>query len=141
MFVKSFLIKFVMIFATVFIVLGWYYNVGLVDVLITTIALLVLGYIGDIFLLPRIGNSLATLGDLILDILVIYGIGTILYNEIPLLNAALATSLILILGELFLHPYIEKKISDKHATDPKDKKGYYERVSLYKEYAEYQRKK
>src|SRR4051794_35042176 len=110
MYVKTFLMKFIMTFALMLIVLGWYYDVGLLNVLITTIAVTVLGYIGDIFLLPRIGNTLATMGDFVLAILVVYGVGTFLYDEIPVGTAAFVISIILIVGEMFLHQYIEMKV-------------------------------
>ena len=140
MYVKTFLMKFIMTFALMLIVLGWYYDVGLLNVLITTIALTVLGYIGDIFLLPRIGNTLATMGDFVLAILVVYGVGMFLYEEIPVGTAAFVISILLIVGEMFLHQYIETKVFEPQTTDPRDKKGYYERVGLYNEYAEYKQK-
>ncbi len=137
MYAKTFLIKFVMVTLVVWLVLGMYYEVSVMNVLLTSIALTVLGYIGDIFLMPRIGNVFATFGDFILGFLVVYGMGALLYPDIPLGTAAFVISLILSIGEMWLHQYIQMHVFEPMVMNPLDKKGYYQRVPLYDNYAEF----
>ncbi|MER2261728.1 MAG: DUF2512 family protein [Psychrobacillus sp.] len=128
MYIKAFLIKFIMTTAVVWIVLG-YYGVEIMDIFITSIALTVLGFVGDIFLMPKIGNMLATAGDFILALAVVWLIGIYLFDpSVPVGRAAFIISLVLIIGEMFLHQYIKLHIFEPRITNPKDKAGYYQRT-------------
>ncbi|QFG00685.1 DUF2512 family protein [Psychrobacillus glaciei] len=53
------------------IILGIFYAVNFMDVFITRVVLTVIGYVGDVFILPRVGNTLAAMSDLLLATAVI----------------------------------------------------------------------
>ena len=121
--------------AVIWIVLG-YYGVELLNIFITSIALTVLGFIGDIFLMPKIGNMLATFGDFILALAVVWLIGTYLFDpSVPAGRAAFIISLILIIGEMYLHQYIKLHIFEPRVTNPSDKAGYYQETNTQLEFA------
>lgn len=121
--------------AVVWLVLG-YYGVEIIDIFITSIALTTLGYIGDIFLMPKIGNMLATAGDFILALAIVWIIGAYLFDPmVPAGRAAFIISLILIIGEMYLHQYIKLHIFEPRLTNPKDKSGYYQRTDTQLEFA------
>lgn len=135
MYFKAFLIKFIMTTVVIWIVLG-YYGVELLNIFITSIALTVLGFVGDIFLMPKIGNMLATFGDFILALAVVWLIGTYLFDpSVPAGRAAFIISLILIIGEMYLHQYIKLHIFEPRVTNPSDKAGYYQRTDTQLEFA------
>lgn len=121
--------------AVVWIVLG-YYGVEIIDIFITSIALTVLGYIGDIFLMPKIGNMIATAGDFILALAVVWIMGIYLFDPaVPVGRAAFIISLVLIIGEMYLHQYIKLHIFEPRVTNPRDKAGYYQRTDTQLEFA------
>ena len=135
MYFKTFLIKFIMTTAVIWIVLG-YYGADILDIFITSIALTVLGFVGDIFLMPRIGNMLATVGDFILAFAVVWLIGIYLFDPtVPVGRAAFIISILLIVGEMYLHQYIKMHILEPRITNPKDKAGYYQRTDTQLEFA------
>lgn len=121
--------------AVSWVVLG-YYGVGILDIFITSIALTVLGFIGDILLMPKIGNILASIGDFILALAVVWLIGSYLFDPtVPAGRAAFIISIVLVVGEMYLHQYIKLHIWEPRITNPKDKAGYYKRTDTQLEFA------
>lgn len=119
----------------IWIVLG-YYGVDILDIFITAIALTVLGFIGDILLMPKIGNIFATIGDFILAFVVVWFIGIYLFDpSVPVGRAAFIISILLMIGEMYLHQYIKLHIYEPKITNPNDKAGYYQRTNTQLEFA------
>lgn len=126
-----------MITAVLWIVLSLFYDVSFTDVLITSVVLSVVGYVGDVFLLPIIGNVWAAIGDFVIAYAVIYFLGSYIYEQpIALGTASFISALILMVGELLLHRYMHTNIFEPRKSNPFEKAGYYNRTNLQTEFAE-----
>lgn len=137
MYMKSLLMKFVMITLVLWVVLGIFYDVSIPDILVTSVVLTVLGYVGDVFILPKIGNVWASISDFVLAYAVIYLLGSTIYEQpIALGSAAFISALLLMMGELYLHRYMNTTIFEPRKSNPDEKIGYYNRTNLQTEFAE-----
>ncbi|MFJ5770510.1 YndM family protein [Psychrobacillus sp. NPDC093180] len=135
--IKAFLMKLVVTTAVLWVILGLFYKVNFTDILITSIVLTVVGFLGDLFVLPRIGNVLASITDFVLAMVVVWVLGSSIFDErIALGTASFISALILMMGELFLHRYMESHIFEPQITNPEEKTGYYQRTNLQTEFAE-----
>jgi hypothetical protein len=106
--VKALIIKFLMITIMLFLVLGLFYGVDFGDIITISIVLTVGAYIiGDLFILPRFRNVIATLADFGLAFIGVWVLGDILIEEnIPLTTAALLSAVLIGVGEWFFHKYV-----------------------------------
>ncbi|QUG43382.1 YndM family protein [Psychrobacillus sp. INOP01] len=137
MYMKAFFMKFIMITAVLWVVLSIFYDVSIPDVLITSVVLSVVGYVGDVFILPKIGNVWAAISDFVIAYLVIFFLGSYIYEQPLALGAAsFITALLLMVGELFLHQYMHSNIFESRKSNPVEKVGYYQRTNLLTEFAE-----
>jgi len=137
MYMKAFLMKFLMITLVLWIVLGIFYDVSITDILITSVVLSVVGYVGDVFILPLIGNVWAALTDFVLAYAIIWLIGSYIYDQpISLGSAAFISSLLLMTGEFFFHRYMHMNIFEPKKANPDERAGYYQRTNLQTEFAE-----
>nr|WP_289038168.1 DUF2512 family protein [uncultured Allobacillus sp.] len=106
---KVLAIKGLMTFGILLLILGLMFSMSLTNVLITTIALTVISYlVGDLYILPKTNNVIASLSDIGIAFLVIWllsmgisslGIGT-------LAGGAIIASVVLAVGEFFFHDYL-----------------------------------
>lgn len=134
---KAFLMKFVMTIVALWIILGFFYDVNFTDILITSTVLVVVGFIGDMFILPRIGNVLAAIVDFFLALVVVWLLGAIIFDgPIGLGTASFISALAIMMGELFLHRYMDSHIFEPRKKNPEEKAGYYQRTALQTEFAE-----
>lgn len=137
MYMKALLMKFVTITAVLWVVLSLIYDVSFTDVLITSVVLTAVGYVGDVLLLPRIGNVWAAISDFVIAYAVIYFVGSYLYEQpIALGTASFISALIIMVGELWLHRYMHTNIFEPKKSNPDEKTGYYNRTNLQTEFAE-----
>lgn len=137
MYMKALLMKFVMITAVLWVVLSLIYDVSFSEVLITSVVLTVVGYVGDVFILPKIGNVWAAISDFVIAYAVIYFLGSYIYEQpIALGTASFISALILMVGELWLHRYMHINIFEPKKSNPDEKTGYYNRTNLQTEFAE-----
>lgn len=102
---KAILMKAVLTFAVLWIVLTAFYGVAFWHTTILGIALLIISYIGDMMIMPRIGNMAATIGDLLLGFVVLWA-GLHLFGYTNSLGEAFLTGAILAVGEYFLHSWL-----------------------------------
>ncbi|MBM7552003.1 DUF2512 family protein [Thalassobacillus pellis] len=112
---KALTIKGVMTFAVLLVILGFVFNVSLIDVLILTAVVGGLSYpIGDLNIFPKTGNSMATITDFVLVFAVVFGYGLALTNHmVSLVQAGILTAAVLALGEWFFHKHIAKLVLHK----------------------------
>jgi len=137
LYIKALFIKFIMITVVLWIVLGLYYGVSFTDILITSVLLTGVSYIGDVFILPRIGNVFASITDFGLAMLGIWLVGSYIYEQpIALGTASFISALIITMGELFFHRYMEVEVFDKDSPTSENNKGYYQQTDLRTEFAE-----
>lgn len=101
------LIKFVMITAILYLILGLYYAVPFGDIFFLSLTVTLIGYVTDLFILPRVGNYLSIL----LDLAISYGIvvSYLTYQGFDDTTVAFTTSLAIGVGEWFFHKYIKRQ--------------------------------
>ncbi|BDH63373.1 membrane protein [Lysinibacillus sp. PLM2] len=130
---KAFFIKLVMTVAVLWVVLGLFFNVSFGDILIISALLTVIAFVGDIFILPLIGNIGAAVGDFILAFLGVWVLGSFLFNDnVPVLSASLLSALFIAAGELYFHRYLRN-----HVFEGVDRPSNYTRVNnLQTEFSE-----
>lgn len=111
--------------AVLWIILGGVFEVPFADILITSLVLTGASFIiGDLYVLPKIGNIGASMVDFVLALAGIWAIGSILYEgPIQLGSASLLSAIGIALGELLVHWYMKKQFITGQATMP----GYYDR--------------
>ncbi|WP_404451774.1 YndM family protein [Virgibacillus necropolis] len=124
-YITALLIKFVLITAVLWFILGVQFEVSFANILITSLVLTGASFIiGDLYVLPKIGNIGASMVDLVLALAGVWAIGSILYAEpIPLGTASLLSAVGIAIGELLVHWYMKKQFITGEATMP----GYYDR--------------
>ncbi|MBA4495150.1 DUF2512 family protein [Paenactinomyces guangxiensis] len=113
--VTALLIKFVMSTAILYLILGFRFAVPFTAVALTGLAVTLIGYLGDILLMPRIGNTLATLGDLVLSFIVIWSMVTLYHTDdliFPAFQASALSAAGIAIGEWFFHKYLFRVFND-----------------------------
>ncbi|MFS0690248.1 DUF2512 family protein [Sporosarcina sp. 179-K 8C2 HS] len=104
---RSLLIKAILIFPVLWIVLTVFNGVSFWHSTILGIALLLISYLGDLMILPRVGNMTATIGDLALSFIVLWG-GLNLLGYSEAMGEAFLAGAILAVGEYFFHSWLLK---------------------------------
>jgi len=111
-YVKAIIIKFVMSLAVLWVILGLIYNVAFGHVLTLSLIITALGFIlGDLIILRWFENWGATIADFLLVFAAVwvYSINFI-FENFPVLWAAALSALIISVGEVFFHKYIDRHI-------------------------------
>jgi hypothetical protein len=115
-------IKFTVIAIAVLSIFSIFENTSITSMLLISLLLVVLSYtLGDLFVLKRFGNTMASLGDFALAFLVLFFYGIIL--DIPMWdvgNAAAFTALFIGIGEAFLHFYLINHVFGETTFTDKD---------------------
>lgn len=112
----SVVMKFVLTTFLLFIVLGGFYDASFADIVLVSFMLSALGYIGDVFILPRVGNTVATIGDFGLAFIVLWFMGYYLFDwDVPILSSALIGSTLIAAGEWFFHKHMKNTFMDREA--------------------------
>ncbi|OYD09498.1 hypothetical protein CHM34_00305 [Paludifilum halophilum] len=112
----AWIIKFALTTFLLFVILGGFYDVSFTDVFLLSVLLTVLGYVGDVFILPRVGNLAASLGDFGLALIIIGWMGFYRFDEdVSLIGASLISSFAIAVGEWFFHKYMKNTILEREA--------------------------
>ncbi|TFB24053.1 DUF2512 family protein [Filobacillus milosensis] len=109
---KLILTKFVACFVLLYLILGFGYDVAFNNVLLISIALTLISYIGDAFILPRTNNTIATATDFVLAFVVIYFMLDMLTYGGDLLTASLISSAGLTVFEYFFHKWVKSEYNE-----------------------------
>ena len=108
--IRPLILKFIMIMAVLWIVLGLY-GVSFINILLTSVVLTGVSFIGDLFILPKIGNVAATIADFGLAFVMIWLLGSALFTpSIRIGMASLVSAAIITVGEYLFHKYLQKQI-------------------------------
>lgn len=116
---RSLVIKFVMMTAMLAVVFGFLYGVSFGDILTISFILTITAYlVGDLLILPRFGNTAATIADFGLAYLGAWMIGAMIIEEpIRLGTASFLSAALIAIGEVFFHRYVVNDvINDKDTT-------------------------
>ncbi|MDN4491933.1 YndM family protein [Ureibacillus aquaedulcis] len=122
---KAFLVKLAMTIVVLWIVLGLFYGVSFGNILLISAILTIIAFVGDVFLLPKVGNFIAATSDLFLAFFVIWGLGTWLFgNEnTAVFAAAFLSALFIGVGEMFYHRYFRDHVMET-VQEPEKHQGY-----------------
>ncbi len=112
--IYALLIKFVMIVIITWIVLGMLTNLRFGDILYISAAVTILAYIiGDLLILSATNNTVATLSDFVLALVVIYLFNFLWTTNQISFRDAFITAVLIGLGEWFYHKYVSNKVFPK----------------------------
>lgn len=121
---KAFFIKLAMTIVALWIVLGLFYGISFGNILLISTILTVIAFVGDVFLLPKVGNFIAAASDLLLAFFVVWGLGTWAYGEnTSMFAAAFLSSLFIGVGEMFYHRYFRDHVMEA-VQKPEKNEGY-----------------
>ena len=110
---KNLAIKFISILAVLFIILGIFYDMSFGNVLWISVVLTLASYlIGDLLILRRTNNTVATISDFALAFLVIWLMGENLTYGDSLIMPALIAAAGIALFETFFHKYVARQIDE-----------------------------
>lgn len=113
-------IKFIFTSIILLSVFGSYYNSTILEILMISALVTGVSYlVGDLFILPRLGNIVASLADMGLAFLSIWGL-SILFIDPPdrLALASFAAAVFIMLAEALFHAaYMENKVLDRGHND------------------------
>ena len=110
---KNLAIKFISILAVLFIILGIFYDMSFGNVLSISVVLTLASYlIGDLLILRRTNNTMATISDFAIAFLVIWLMGENLTYGDSLIMPALIAAAGIALFETFFHKYVARQINE-----------------------------
>lgn len=110
--VKALIIKFIMVTAILWFILGGFYGVDFGEIITISVILTPIAYIvGDLLILRYFNNMIATIADFGLSFLTIWFIGLAVINEpISIVGASLISALAIGVGEWFYHYYVNNQV-------------------------------
>lgn len=132
--ITALIIKFIMITVVLWIVLGLY-GVSFAGILLTSVLLTGVSFIGDMFLLPRIGNIAATIADFGLAFILIWLVSTYFVGQ-PVRSgmAAFISAIIIAVGEFVFHKYLQNQIFTDEKVVPEKDFSSYQRNNMQTEF-------
>ncbi|PLS18527.1 hypothetical protein CVD28_05140 [Bacillus sp. M6-12] len=105
----AYAIKFVATFILLGIILGAFFNYSFTDVLLITFVLTLAGYIiGDLLILPRTNNSVASAADFGIAFLVVLWLSNYITYEDDLITASLVSAIAVTLMEFLYHKIVAR---------------------------------
>ncbi len=109
--IYALVIKFIMITVVTGIILGSLAALNFTDILYISAAVTIVAYIiGDLLILSATNNTVATISDAVLALVVIYMFNLLWNTNVISLSDALITALVIGLGEWFFHKYVARKV-------------------------------
>lgn len=107
-------IKFLGSLALLYIILGVMYDMSFTNVLLISLILSIASYvIGDLFLLSKTNNTIATLADFGLAFMIIWIVGeSLTYGESLLLPSLIAAAGVAV-TEYFFHKYVSRSVLEE----------------------------
>ncbi|OMP68303.1 DUF2512 family protein [Domibacillus epiphyticus] len=104
--IKALLIKAMLVWPTVWVVLSVFNDVSFLDSTILGVIIVILAYfIGDLMILPKMGNVSATISDFVLSFIITWAtLNFFGYDEA--LGEAVLTAIVISIGEYFYHRWL-----------------------------------
>lgn len=98
--------------------IGFIFNLTFGEILVTSILLTAISFLGDVYLLPKIGRLLATVLDFVLAFAIIWIIGSTLYTSpISVESYALISAFILTILESVFHLFMKQEFFRPRSID------------------------
>ncbi|MHC1684542.1 MAG: DUF2512 family protein [Clostridiaceae bacterium] len=103
--------KFILVAIILSLILSSMTDLSLTEILSISLAVTVLAYIvGDLIILPISNNTIATIADAVLSLVVIYSYNYIYTDRVISFNTAVTAAVVLGVGEWFFHKYMANKV-------------------------------
>lgn len=132
--IMALIIKLLMITAVLWIILGLY-GVSFINILLTSVLLTGVSFIGDMLIVPRVGNLAATIVDFGTSLVIIWLVGTYFSN--PPIGFGMATfisAIFVTAGEFLFHIYLQKQLFTDPKPVPKKVPGSYQKNNMQTEF-------
>ncbi|MEC3883393.1 YndM family protein [Halobacillus sp. HZG1] len=110
---KLWALKFVFTLGLLFIILGLGFDVSFGNVFLISIVVSGLGYLGDVTILKKSNNTMATLGDFVLIFAVIYFMTDALTVGDDVFEATLISAISLAIFEYFFHQSVARSLDQE----------------------------
>lgn len=109
-YITPLLIKFVMITTVLFFVLS-IYGASIAEILLTSVLLTGVSFIGDVYVLPKVGNVVASIADFGLAFAMIWVIGLLLFDSPnQLAVASFIAAIVIMFAEMAFHKYMNELV-------------------------------
>jgi F0F1-type ATP synthase assembly protein I len=109
--VKALVIKVIMITAVLGVIISWMYNYPIGNTITLAIIITVIAYlIGDLYILRKTNNTVATVADVALGALTIWLIGPLVMPEVIPFSVAFLSAIVIGVGEWFFHKYVHRQV-------------------------------
>lgn len=109
--ILALVIKFAIIAIVLEVVLGYLTDLSAVNILYVALAVTLLAYvIGDLFVLDKTNNTIATIADAGLALLTIWAFNWIMPDADISFTDALIAAAVLAVGEWFYHKFVRKAV-------------------------------
>lgn len=109
--ILAFIIKFAMIAVVLEVVLGYLTDLSIVEILYISLAVTLLAYLlGDLFILDKTNNTVATIADAGLALITIWAFNWIIIDAEISFTDALIASAALAIGEWLFHKYVRRAV-------------------------------
>ncbi|MFT4414036.1 YndM family protein [Fredinandcohnia humi] len=133
---KALGIKFIVVSIVILSLLGIFGDTSVGELLLISLLVTAVAYIlGDLFILPRMGNLIATVADIGLAFFTIWALSYMFLERTPsLVTAALVSSLAIGASEAIFHAYMQNKVLNNK--DYKQNRQQQFRPSYQTEFAE-----
>jgi len=124
-------IKFIATLSVLGLILGLFYNMSFGDILTATIILGLVGYVlGDLFILQRSSNLMATMADFVLAFVVVWFVAANMTTIDNIFSASLFSALGVAVFEYFFHRFVPdidmKQASEQRNQGPKQMRPQYQ---------------
>ncbi|MEC3885766.1 YndM family protein [Halobacillus sp. HZG1] len=111
--VKLLALKFVITLGILFIILGLGFDVSFGNVFLISLVVSALGYLGDVMILKKSNNTMATAGDFVLSFAVIYFMTDALTVGDDVFEATLISAISLAIFEYFFHQSVARSLDQE----------------------------
>jgi len=116
-YIRVMIVKFIGIGILTFSLYGIFFHATIVNLLLMTLVVAGITFIGDLFILPRINQAVAAVGDFALLFLVYWALGNLVVEStVSLLLPALAAAYFGTLLESIYHIYVMDRIHESTST-------------------------
>ncbi|WP_394232324.1 YndM family protein [Niallia oryzisoli] len=116
--VKDFTIKFISNLVLLYVILGLFYGMEFGNVFLISLVLGIVSYlIGDRLILPKTNNTMATLADFGLALLVIWSMSESFTRGDNIFTVSLLAALAVTLFEYFFHKYVSNNATKEDSQE------------------------
>ncbi|WP_407268618.1 YndM family protein [Radiobacillus sp. PE A8.2] len=111
--IKAFLLKFLVIAITLLSILAIFNHASITNIIIMSVLVTGVSYvIGDLFILPKLGNLIATIADFGLSFIAVWILGGIVFDTgvVGIVSASLIAAILISCSEALFHIYMQNRV-------------------------------